>query len=247
MTIKITKKLGEIIYLLYRFRYLTTDQIQHLLHHKNNRRLTSWLKILRENNYISYEKIPHTRIYYYFLSNESKETLRNDKRVRNQLLRRVYREKDGTEVFINHSLFIPNILFYFEELCKEKIRLNFYTKTDLTKFRYLKSLSPEGLINMQGESGDIKRFFLEVIDQGTPKFAKEKLIDRYVDYADEGEWDDKTNFPFPDLLIVCPNEYSKNNLREYIEENCDEDFSFYLTTKDKVKVGAGLVIWKEVK
>ncbi len=200
-----------------------------------------------KHNYISRKKDPLTKTQYYFLTKESKETLWNLKDVNRRLLRRVYEDIDGKEVFVNHKLFVAQIFFYFEDLTKNKIDLSFYTETDLSKFRYLLHPKPDAFISMQGAGKDVKRYFLEVIDQGTPKFAKENLIKRYSDYSTDGDWEEKTKFPFPDLFLVCPNENSLKHLYSYISEEFDGDFAIYLTIKDKIKTGAGLEIWQEVK
>ena len=244
---KITKKIIEVLYLIYRFRYLTSYQLQLLSHHKNHSRIIIWLTKLRTKNYISRKEDPLTKTHYYYLTKESKETLWNLKGVNRRLLRRVYRDEKGKEVFVKHSLFISQIFFYFEKLTKDKIELSFYTETDLSKFKYLLRPLPDGYISMKGAKGEIKRYFLEVIDQSTPKYAKENLIKRYSDYSEDGSWEEATKFPFPDLFIICPNEYSLNNLNTYISEDFDGDFSIFLTIKDKIKTGAGLEIWHEVK
>lgn len=244
---KITKKQTEILYLLYRFRYLTSYQLQLLLNHKNNRRLITWLTLLRNKNCILRKYDPLTKTQYYFLTKKSKEILWNLKDVNRRLLRRVYEDADGKKVFVNHSMFVAQVFFYFESLTKGKVDLNFYTETDLSKFRYVLRPLPDGFISMQGAGKDIKRYFLEVIDEGTPKYAKEKLIDRYSDYCAEGLWEEATKFPFPDLFIVCPNENSMKNLKTYISEDFDGDFSIFLTIKDKIKIGAGLEIWQKAE
>lgn len=46
---KITPKQIEIILLLYKFRFLNTNQFKTLLKHKDIRRINSWLKDLNKN------------------------------------------------------------------------------------------------------------------------------------------------------------------------------------------------------
>ena len=51
---KITTKQQDIIELLYRYRFLNRIQIQKLMGHKDKRRVLSWLKDLRDKDYIEW-------------------------------------------------------------------------------------------------------------------------------------------------------------------------------------------------
>ena len=48
----ITPKQQEILLYLYRFRFLSSIQIQKILHNKDRRNINTWLKDLVVNNYI---------------------------------------------------------------------------------------------------------------------------------------------------------------------------------------------------
>ena len=51
----LTTKQTEILKLLYTYRFLTRPQLQKLLNHKDKRRIISWLKDLRDNQFIDWK------------------------------------------------------------------------------------------------------------------------------------------------------------------------------------------------
>lgn len=51
----ITTKQQKILKLLYTYRFLTRPQLQSFLNHKDKRRVISWLKDLRDKEYIDWK------------------------------------------------------------------------------------------------------------------------------------------------------------------------------------------------
>ncbi|EKD87199.1 MAG: hypothetical protein ACD_37C00013G0001 [uncultured bacterium] len=84
-----------------------------------------------------------------------------------------------------------------------------------------------------------RRYFLEIIDEGTPRFMIRKLVEKYVTYYDAQTWERTTGYNFPKVLLLCPNENIKNFLHRYIaqilEEEAQADIAFYLALKTDFK------------
>ena len=238
----VTPKQLEILILLYRFRFLNRSQIQILLKHKDTRRINTWLKDLTIKKFIgrnySTKLKENTKPAIYYLITKSKTLLMDQPGIDNKLLlKRIYRERTRSQRLIDHSTLLCDL--YFEILKNEESgKLQFYTKTDLSTHYYLPFNRPDAYI-IREKDKIAKRYFLEIIDEGTPRFMIRKKIEQYIEYYDTNTWQDKTDHPFPTILFLCPNELIKNFLHKYLtqvmEEESHADIDFYLSTKQPVE------------
>lgn len=241
MDITITTKQLEILNLLYRFRFLNRSQLQTLLKHKDTKRINTWLKDLTDKKIIgrhySTKIKENNKPAIYYLLAKSKPLLLNQKAVDNKLLlKRIYREKTRSQRLIDHCILLADYYLNLTNSVKTET-LHFFTKTDLSTHYYLPYNRPDAYIAREGK--EIKRYFLEIIDEGTPRFMIRKLIERYIEYFDANTWQDKTGHPFPKMLILCPNTLIKDFLHKHIsqvmEEEAQNDIEWYLSTKDKIE------------
>ncbi len=234
---KITKKQKEIIVLLYRFRFLNRYQIQQILNHKKPHRINQWLKSLVDKKIIgkNYSKKigDNTKPAIYYLAVKSKSYLADQLKEDDKLIKRIYGESKRSLRFINHCLISAN---FYLELKKTHLSKDifFYTKVDLLSHDYLPDNLPDAYVAIK-EGKDIKRYFFEIIDQDTPRFAIRAKIKQYLDYYDNNTWQEVTKHPFPRILILCPNKVIKKYLSNFIpriaaEEN-QPDVNFYLSAK----------------
>lgn len=241
MDITITPKQLEILILLYRFRFLNRLQLQQLLHHKDTKRINSWLKDLTNKKIIgrhySTRLKENTKPAIYFLMTKSKTFLTGKPNVDEKLLlKRIYREKIRSQKLIDHCILLAN--FYLDLIkttADEKIY--FFTKTDLSTYYYLPFNRPDAYIAKE-KDGTTKRYFLEIIDEGTPRFMIRKKIELYIEYYDANTWQKKTGYLFPIILFLCPNETIKEFLHKHLsqvmEEEVQAEIDFYLSTADKI-------------
>ncbi|MBT6400980.1 hypothetical protein HN803_06800 [candidate division WWE3 bacterium] len=252
-----TPKQLNILLLLYRFRFLNRIQIQKFLNHKSPRRINTWLKDLTTRNIIGqkYSKklLANTKPAIYHLSTKSRKILLKQPNINEKLLKRVYREKTRSDKLINHCLLIADFYFLIKQQAqtkKNKTKLHFYTKTDLVTHYYLPYKRPDAYIAIKDK--DTQRYFLEIIDEGTPRFMIRSKINQYINYADNKNWEKNTNHPFPSILVICPNEDIYNFLLKHItqvlEEEVETEIDFYLTTKDIIKsTNTKTDIWQKVE
>ncbi len=249
---QVTPKQLTILLLLYRFRFLNRIQIQKLLNHKSPRRINTWLKDLTERNIVgrkySNKLLSNTRPAIYCLATKSRKILLTRPNIQEKLLRRVYRDKTRSNRLIDHCVFLADIYFHLLEQTKDK-KLHFFTKTDLATHYYLPYKRPDAYIAI--EDKQTKRYFLEIVDEETPRFMLRSKIAQYFDYADSNDWQEKTAHSFPSILIVCPNETLQNflfkHIRQVLEEEFEVDISFYLTTREILKsTGMSINIWQQV-
>jgi len=237
-----TPKQLNILLLLYRFRFLNRIQIQKLLNHKDPRRINTWLKDLTDRNIIgrkySTKLLANTKPAIYHLATKSRAILLTQPDINEKLLKRVYREKTRSDKLINHCLLVADIYFLLDNQSQtNKSKLHFYTKTDLVSHYYLPYKRPDAYIAI--ESGrQTKRYFLEIIDEGTPRFMIRSKINQYIEYFQANIWQDRTEHPNPTILFVCPDELTKIFLNKYIlqmqEEEPEIELEFFLTIKDQI-------------
>jgi hypothetical protein len=235
-----------ILKLLYRFRFLTSTHIQHLLNDKTPRLTNYHLKILTSQNYINKH---YTRSLgsanqpaIYFLSSGSIKVLQNIEGIEPKTLQRIYREKIRSLQFISHALFIAQYYQYLlTESTKSSHTLHFFTKTDLLAHKYMIHPLPDAYFARVDDKQETKRYFVEVIDEGAPRFTLRKRIEQYTDYIDNGTFEEVTGHPFPTILLICPTLgiqiYLKKFLAKVYEETSLDQVSIYLTTQESAFLG----------
>ncbi|MDD4136218.1 MAG: replication-relaxation family protein [Candidatus Shapirobacteria bacterium] len=236
-TNNLTKKQLEIITLLYRFRFLNRSQIQQLLNHKKISQINIWLKNLNDRKIIgrnySNKLGDNIKPAIYFLKTKSKNYLVNQLEKDDKLMKRIYGEKNRSQKFINHCLLSAD---FYLSLKKSHLpeEIFFYTKVDLINHDYLPLNHPDAYVAIKNGKR-IKRYFLEIIDEGTPRFVIRAKIKQYLEYYSDNTWQEVTHHPFPKILILCPNDLIKKYLYTFIprimEEEGQEEIDFYLSTE----------------
>jgi len=224
----LTHRQEEILLYFYRFRYLNRFQIQKLLNHKHFNR------IIRK--YYNPKTVTIAAVYSLgskgrkYLIEKSKE---KESTIQPQLLNRVWREYALSDQFRTHCLFIADIYLLLMDLIKKtNATLHFFTRTDLHGHDYILNPRPDAYIAIKEQNGKMKRYFLDIFDPLPPRMILRRRIKQYVDYFDDDTWPEATKHPFPQIIIICPDDRSKRYLYRYIQKTLEyaEDIKFYLTT-----------------
>lgn len=238
---KLKQKQLDILTLLYKFRFLTRNQIQTMLNHKQFNRVILWLNDLTECKYLyrDFSRKFGPKPSIYCLDIKSREELKSQKDIKVSLLDRVYKEKKLSGKFRKHCIFVANIYLSLVGLAKKnKIKLNFYTKTDLTGMMHLILPIPNAYFSIKESKNLTKRYFLDVFDEQDPRFLLRKRVRQYFNYYSRNYWQDNTNHPFPEIILVCPDKTMNNYLHNFItrmlnEEN--ENITFLLSTWEEIR------------
>lgn len=237
----ITNKQLEILLLLYRFRFLSRTHIQKFLNHKSHTLITTWLKDLTDRNITnrihSKTLVDINKPAIYFLGLKSKPILTERADIEAATLQRVYREKNSSQIFRNHSLFLADLYFHFLEAAKQnQARLEFFTATDLLRYAYVPLPRPDGYIVVK-EKNKAKRYFLEIIDDGTPFFSVKTKVKKYTNFYKEEYWQNYKH-DFPKVLFIYPSAKVKRWLRRVIPELLEKealDISFFLGSRERIQ------------
>lgn len=235
----------EIILYLYRFRFLNRSHIQQLLGHKQFNRIIIWLNQLTTEKYIHryYNPKTVTVAAHYSLGSKSRKYLlqkaeekKEEKEsvvIQPRLLKRIWREQTLSEQFHTHCLFIADIYLSLVALVKKtQATLYFFTKTDLCGHDYILTPHPDAYIAIKELNGKMKRYFLDIFDPLPPRMILRRRIKQYVDYFDDDTWQEATKHPFPQIILICPDERSKRYLYRYVQKTLEyeSDIEFHLST-----------------
>lgn len=241
----------DILRFLYRFRFLTSIQLHNILNHTI--RFTNYhLKVLSSKKYIDkhYSRTlgVSNQPAVYFLSSASIKELQGLEGIDNRALKRIYREKNRSQQFISHASFIAEyFLFLSKDSDNTNQKLSFFTKTDLLAHSYLVHPLPDAYFARTDTKGAIKRYFVELIDDSSPRFALRKRIEQYNDYIESGIFEEATRHPFPTILFICPGIasliYLKKHISRIYEETSLDQAQIYLATQEDAYNGK----WEQVE
>lgn len=252
---KITAKQKQILLLLYKFRFLTTNHLQTLLGHKNPNRTLSWLKDLSEKGcirrqYDRYSFVENTKPAIYFLAPKARLILKKEKDLDFSELEYIYKESRRTKKFIEHNLFLVDMYLFFLTQKDDDEKIKFFTKVDLRNYEYFPDPLPDAFISVTGQ--ETGHYFLDLFDDFTPPFVLRKRVRMYLEYAEKPDWDENTDStPFPIILFILPTESAKKHVYKYaqslLEKTYEDKIHLFLTTKTRIEVGEKENIWQKVE
>lgn len=248
---KLTDTQTTILRYLYRFRFLTSIQLSKLLN--QTIRYTNYhLKVLSDKTIIAkhYNRTLGlaNQPAVYYLASGSIKALEDQKDIDFRALKRIYREKNRSQQFIAHALFLADyFLFIRNDSDKSEQTLHFFTKTDLLTHPYFIHPLPDAYFARVDKMSKTKRYMVEVVEDSSPRFALRKRIEQYCDYIDDGKFTDATGHDFPTLLFICPGYasliYLKKHIARIYEETSLDQIEIYITTKEGAFSGS----WEQVQ
>ncbi len=219
----ITKQQLSILHHLLRFRFLTRIQIQTLLNHKHPGQINKWLKNLSNQHliYKIYDKTfpDNTKPAVYCLDKKCITFLNQQNEIDPLLIKRIYKDKKRTKRFINHSTIIADLFIKVSEQFNVKNgKLYFYTKTDLLEYDFMLKPLPDIYVAVENEI-ETKRYFIEVLDNDTPRFVLRNRIKNYIEYFLSEQWQINTSYSFPEILIICANDLTNKFLEKFVKNS----------------------------
>ncbi len=247
----ITKKQQEILFLLYKFRFLTRPQIQTLLHHKSTRRVNEWLPDLMKKKYVgrifdNKNKINNVPAIYYIAENGIR-FLKTQPQCELRYVNRLYTDPDKSQSFIDQCLLIADIYLTLIKKYGENPGFAFYTRSDYSWNGMIKEIFPYFVFRRdEGEPF----YIVEIFHETAPK--RRAIIPRlqqYIHFFTQEKW--LQHELLPRILIICPNERKYKTIykeaRRILQDEQISDLSIYTTLQDQVKnQGITADIWEQV-
>ncbi len=254
----ITTKQQAILKLLYKYRFLNRIQIQKLLNHKDKRRIISWLKDLREKQYVDWrynanDFIAKSQPGIYYLSLNGIRYLRNLNEYPNEELRKRYKEPGRTQSFIDKCLLIADCCIALQTKSNDELQYDCVLPADYvdpnSEYHFLDEIKPHLFFSKQ-QNNETTNYLLESFEQTLPRYQLRKRLKDYVEYLSSGDWDD-TFGPQPIVLFVCSTTaellYVKRRVRKLFEDEDIENACIRVTTIEKLKAESVVGrIWEEV-
>lgn len=253
----ITTKQQEILKLIYRYRFLNRTQIQALLGHKDKRRIISWLKDLREKQYVDWhynatDFIAKSKPAIYYLSLNGIRYLREVGGYYGEELRKRYKEPSRTQVFIHRCLLVADCCIALQAKSGGKLKYSCVLPADYadpeSPHHSLNDLKPHLFFSKQ-QQDETTNYLLESFEQTLPRYLLRKRLKDYVDYL--AQWADD-NGPTPIALFVCATVadllYVKRRTRKLLQDDWpDGELQLRVATLDKIKAsGIASPIWEEI-
>jgi hypothetical protein len=223
------------LYLLYRFRFATNEQLTRYRHQSNTALTYSRLRILAEQGLIDkrYDKTYKLRgrPAAYYLTPKGARSLKSTayaSRMHDRAIKAFYKNKTVSETYIDHSLNIVETCIKLQELYGDAVG-GAFTRTELLPHPIFPKWKPDILLRLKHETGDV-HFFLDVFDDTQPFFVHVRKVRSYIEYASGGEW--PTNTAFPPLLAICSDTHAERKLRRQIRKALYESWEniLYATT-----------------
>ena len=228
----ITNKQREIIDLLYRHRFLDRIQLQKLLHHKDKRRIISWLKDLREKQYIDWiynsknfsEK---TKPAIYHISTNGIKYLRSLNQYSETELRKRYKDSKRTGSFMDRCLLLADCVVSLPEPSSDGTAYTYITESDYVEPQnphdQLTEIKPR-LVIIKHSDKSKTIYLLEAIDMRLPRYQLRKRLSEYVDFLVSDEYEYQCI-----VLLVCPDKatliYCKRRVQLLLEGHGEKDIS----------------------
>jgi hypothetical protein len=258
----ITKQQQAILHHIYRHRFLTRMQLQILMNHKDKRRISAWLKDLREKEYIhwiynSTDFIEKSQPAMYYLGLNGIRYLRTLNIYPAAELRKRYKEPSRQQAFIARCLLLADCCTTLLQKGNGTVQYTYVLEADYIKpdsaYHFLTDLKPQ-LCFMKREGTTQVVYLLEVFDATKPRYMLKKRLQDYKDFLDSLTWQQHMgNSTAPVVLLALPTvtdlTYAKRRVYKLLEDAGEEDSSLpirFATTEQLRAQGVTGRIWEEL-
>lgn len=253
----ITPKQQHILSLIYKYRFLNRTQIQTLLKHKDKRRILSWLKDLREKDYLAWQYdssdfINKTKPAIYYLSLNGIRYLKSTEIYSETELRKRYKDSARQQTYIDQSILIADCCNTLEASNNDEINYTYIVEADYmdpnSQFHYLNDLKPALYFIKNTQSNDetsATEYLLDIFNLTSPRYAVKRKLDNYLEYLDDATGDQVVLLAFDSVAELL---YAKRRVKLLLEDT-DEDkqSNIRFTTTDKIKqYGVSAEIWESI-
>jgi uncharacterized cysteine cluster protein YcgN (CxxCxxCC family) len=231
----LNEKQLDILRLLYRFRFGTTELLALALGIKSKHKMNERLKILLDREYIgrNYEseyRLLRKHASYYLLPKGIKALRASDDKYDESVLHNLHKDKSASEQFIQLNL---QVLKAYCDVASGHSNCKFFTKSQLSQFDYFPEPLPDAYIRIN-EGRQEEQYFVEILQSFRPFFVAVRKVRKYLTYAEDGEWD-VTGTNLPCVLLICDDQTLKKRVGKLLVKLEGE-------REDELHYGVGLDI-----
>ena len=253
----ITNKQQQILTLIYKYRFLNRTQIQALLKHKDKRRILSWLKDLREKEYLAWQYdssdfINKTKPAIYYLSLNGIRYLKSTEKYSETELKKRYKDSARQKTYIDQSVLIADCCISLETNSYKEVSYECMVESDYidsgNQHHFLNDLKPSlyfiKTLQNQDKATNIE-YLLDILNLTTPRYAVKRKLSNYLDYLDDATSDQVVLLAFASVSELLFAKRRAKLLLEDIDEEKRSNIRF--TTTDKIKQhGVSAEIWESI-
>jgi hypothetical protein len=247
---RLNKEQQEVLELLYRFRFGTSELIAKYFNKNKGMDVYRRMKILEDQGLIgkrfdSSYKIRGRPAAYYLLPTGAKTLAQyRGTKPSDFNINSLYKDKNEiSEQFIDHNLSIFAIYNQLKTLYPD---IKLFTKRQLTIYDYFPKPLPDAYMSLKVK-GKTNRYFLELYEASIPSFVIDRRIRKLIDYYQDEIWQDKGS-PFPAILCVAENSSIEKRLIKQIQRalyKTEAEMPLY-TTSLKAILNKDRAIWSDV-
>jgi hypothetical protein len=238
---KLNQNQIDVLLLLYKFRFVTSNLLTQKLKLQHRNSINSRLQILEDQEYIgrrydkSYKLL--NKPASYFMLPKGFAVLRGMDGISNNTLKNMYKDAQATDGFVERSLTIFGLYNKLESIFGQ--RFDMFSKSELTGMEAMPEKLPDGLIRLKtSDSPRAKEcyFFLYYAEARQPLFAISNVITKQLEYGDSEDWQEAFGRP-PSVILVCDSPTLERRLYRQsgrIEDEAAKGQKFYTTTAAEI-------------
>lgn len=271
---KITNKQQTLIHQIYRYRFIERKQLQMLMGHTVKGRISTWLKELREDQFVDWLYDPDnpdekSKPAIYFIAINGIRFLRGQGDYPEDELRKRYKDSSRQDDFINRCLLLVDCGIHLEARNKgDDVTYTYALEVDYADYGHDYSfldesefIHPDLVFTKEADTSEgfiHQTYFVQFFDLTTPRYMVKKKLKGYVEYFDSDEpeeWQQQTGQDEPPIILIAcatlaeliyAKRYTKKQLEEH-ELQDREDVRIRFATVEKIKrQGMTGLIWEEV-
>jgi DNA-binding MarR family transcriptional regulator len=245
----LTDKQLDVLKLLYRFRFGTSDLISQAQGGISRQSTNARLTVLVEKELINKKQDGRAKLEgkpaIYSLAAKGRTTLRKQgDKYSDKVLNSIRANRDSSEKFVQHNLTIFSIANKLSELYGDDI--TFLTKSNIygDSFDYLPESRPDAFLHIKSLNS---YYFLYNLDDSTPDFALIRRVSPVFEHEKSGKWEVKTGLKLPSVLMVCSSNRLETTMRKrFAKLKSDEasDFGFVTTVVSRLLESGDGSVWR---
>lgn len=211
----------QILKILYKFRFTSATQLKKYFSKSSpGMNVFRRLETLEQQGfiakrYLDNHRLLHKPVAYHLLPEGIRKLQEREAISHGVRFKAIYKDKSVSEQFIQDCF---DILDIYVSLQSRNADIKFFTKPDLNHedYEYFPQPLPDAYIKL----ADGRHYFLQVHHKHQPFFVTSKAAKRYMDYFENGVWDD-TGTPFPVLLFVVDTPSIQKRFHDFVAQNTD--------------------------
>jgi hypothetical protein len=227
----------DILLLLYKFRFTTSNLLNQKLKLQHRTSINSRLQILEDQEFIGkrYDKSYKlmNRPASYFMLPKGFAAIKGMDGISNNVLKNMYKDVKATDSFIERNLIIFDLYNKLESIYGQLFDM--YSKSELTGMKDMPEVLPDGLIQLKtSDSPRAKErcFFIYYVKERQPLLAISNVITKQLEYGDSEDWSELFAKP-PAIILICDSSTLERRLHRQagrVEDEAAKGHKFYTTT-----------------